>query len=139
ERRHVGSSRDPMRRHRWRAGQFRRAEASHTPGARPSHPGVSALAYAYSQRTESRSIASCLPLSHRPKARGVRGWTFASYQRRRWAVGWVVVRVMSDRVSAWLDLFWLPLGAGGNFVRWNGRAYEWLVARRERRAPLDLY
>jgi hypothetical protein len=47
--------------------------------------------------------------------------------------------VMSDRMTAWLDLFWLPLGAGGHFVRWNGRAYEWLSARRERRAPLDLY
>jgi len=46
---------------------------------------------------------------------------------------------MSDRVSAWLDLFWIPLGAGGHFVRWNGRAYEWLAARRERRARLDLY
>jgi hypothetical protein len=46
---------------------------------------------------------------------------------------------MSDRMTAWLDLFWLPLGAGGHFVRWNGRAYEWLSARRERRAPLDLY
>lgn len=40
---------------------------------------------------------------------------------------------------AWVDLYWLPLGAGGRFVRRNGRAYEWWVARREHRAPLDLY
>jgi hypothetical protein len=46
---------------------------------------------------------------------------------------------MSDRMTAWLDLFWLPLGAGGHVVRWNGRVYEWLSARREGRAPLDLY
>lgn len=24
-----------------------------------------------------------------------------------------------------VDLFWLPLGAGGHFVGWNGRLYEW--------------
>lgn len=36
-------------------------------------------------------------------------------------------------------LYWLPLGAGGRFVRWNGRVFERLVARRERRPPRDLY
>lgn len=38
-----------------------------------------------------------------------------------------------------VDLFWLPLGAGGWFVRLNGRAYEALVAARERRPRADLY
>ena len=38
-----------------------------------------------------------------------------------------------------VDLFWLPLGAGGWFVRLNGRLYEALVARRDGRPPLDLY
>lgn len=38
-----------------------------------------------------------------------------------------------------IDLYWLPLGAGGNFVRLNGRIYEAVQARRERRRPLDLY
>lgn len=37
-------------------------------------------------------------------------------------------------------LFWIPLGAGGSgFVRFNGRVYEALMSRRERRQPLDLY
>ncbi|GGD16975.1 hypothetical protein [Nocardioides daphniae] len=40
---------------------------------------------------------------------------------------------------AWVDLYWLPLGAGGRFVRRNGRAYEWWVSRREHRPALDLY
>jgi hypothetical protein len=40
---------------------------------------------------------------------------------------------------AYVDLYWLPLGAGGHFVRLNGRAYEWIVARLARREPLDLY
>jgi len=31
-------------------------------------------------------------------------------------------------------LYWLPLGAGGHSVRWNGRIFEALVARHERRA-----
>jgi len=38
-----------------------------------------------------------------------------------------------------VDLFWLPLGAGGHFVRWNGRLYEGWSAWREHRAPADLY
>jgi hypothetical protein len=38
-----------------------------------------------------------------------------------------------------VDLYWLPLGAGGRFVRFNGRLYEHIVARWEGRPPLDLY
>ena len=38
-----------------------------------------------------------------------------------------------------IDLYWLPLGAGGNFVRLNGRAYEAIKARIDGRAPRDLY
>jgi hypothetical protein len=38
-----------------------------------------------------------------------------------------------------IDLYWLPLGAGGNFVRWNGRAYEAVRSRLERRPAFDLY
>jgi hypothetical protein len=39
----------------------------------------------------------------------------------------------------WADLYWLPLGAGGHFVRWNGRIYEMLAATRHRRSRCDLY
>lgn len=38
-----------------------------------------------------------------------------------------------------VDLYWLPLGAGGHSVRLNGRLFEAVVARLERRAPCDLY
>jgi hypothetical protein len=38
-----------------------------------------------------------------------------------------------------VDLYWLPLGAGGHFVRLNGKAYEALVALVERRPRRDLY
>jgi hypothetical protein len=38
-----------------------------------------------------------------------------------------------------LDLYWLPLGAGGHFVRLNSRAYEAVAARLQRRRPCDLY
>jgi hypothetical protein len=40
-----------------------------------------------------------------------------------------------------VDLFWLPLGAGdaSRCVRWNGRIYEALAARHERRQACDLY
>jgi hypothetical protein len=38
-----------------------------------------------------------------------------------------------------VDLFWLPLGAGGHSVRLNGRCYEAVVAAIERRRRYDLY
>lgn len=39
-----------------------------------------------------------------------------------------------------IQLFWIPLGAGGvGFVRLNGRIYERFAALGERRRPLDLY
>jgi hypothetical protein len=38
-----------------------------------------------------------------------------------------------------VDLYWLPLGAGGHSVRVNGILYEALVARLERRRRYDLY
>jgi len=39
-----------------------------------------------------------------------------------------------------IDLYWIPLGAGGNgYVRLNGRLYEKVKARSEGRPPLALY
>lgn len=38
-----------------------------------------------------------------------------------------------------VDLYWLPLGAGGHSVRLNGIVYEAVVARLERRSRCDLY
>jgi hypothetical protein len=38
-----------------------------------------------------------------------------------------------------VELYWLPLGAGGHCVRLNGRAFEAVSAWRERRAADDLY
>ena len=44
---------------------------------------------------------------------------------------------MTDQAS--VDLYWLPLGAGGHSVRLNGRVYEFVAARYERRRAHDLY
>src|SRR4051812_20495472 len=45
-----------------------------------------------------------------------------------------------DRMSDHgIDLYWLPLGAGGRSVRLNGRAYEALAAAIDGRPRLDLY
>jgi hypothetical protein len=41
--------------------------------------------------------------------------------------------------SPGVRLYWLPLGAGGWFVRLNGKAYEAVVAARERRPRAALY
>src|SRR5687767_6098408 len=46
---------------------------------------------------------------------------------------------VDPRCPAHVDLYWLPLGAGGSVVRWSGRVYEAIVARRQHRAARDLY
>jgi hypothetical protein len=38
-----------------------------------------------------------------------------------------------------IDLYWLPLGAGGHCVRSNGKAFEAIAAWRGRRRRYDLY
>ena len=44
-----------------------------------------------------------------------------------------------ERSRAAVDLFWIPLGAGGHSVRFNGRVFEAVVAARQRRPRCDLY
>jgi hypothetical protein len=41
--------------------------------------------------------------------------------------------------EAAVDLYWIPLGAGGHFVRFNGKVFEALEAARQHRARHDLY
>jgi hypothetical protein len=42
-------------------------------------------------------------------------------------------------VTAAVDLYWLPLGAGGQFVRFNGRVFEAVAARIAHRSARPLY
>ena len=44
-----------------------------------------------------------------------------------------------DEQRIGVDLYWLPLGAGGHFVRLNGQLYERLAAWLQRRPARDLY
>lgn len=46
---------------------------------------------------------------------------------------------MTDTSRPRVDLYWLPLGAGGRSVRLNGRVFEAVVARLEKRPTKDLY
>ena len=46
---------------------------------------------------------------------------------------------MSAEPRLGVDLYWLPLGAGGHSVRLNGRVFEAVAARLGRREPCDLY
>jgi hypothetical protein len=46
---------------------------------------------------------------------------------------------MTEQSQSGVDLYWLPLGAGGHSVRLNGRIFEAVVARIERRTACDLY
>ncbi len=46
---------------------------------------------------------------------------------------------MTEASDYGVDLYWLPLGAGGRSVRLNGRIFEAFAARLEHRARRDLY
>ena len=46
---------------------------------------------------------------------------------------------MEPAHSAVVDLYWIPLGAGGHSVRFNGKVYEAIDAARRRRQRCDLY
>jgi hypothetical protein len=48
-------------------------------------------------------------------------------------------RAVSGHPRYGVDLYWLPLGAGGHSVRLNGRVFEAVVSRLERRSACDLY
>jgi hypothetical protein len=46
--------------------------------------------------------------------------------------------VQTSRAAA-VDLYWIPLGAGGHCVRFNGRVFEAIAAARQQRQRCDLY
>jgi len=46
---------------------------------------------------------------------------------------------MQSLRTAAVDLYWIPLGAGGHSVRFNGRVFEAIEAARQRRSRCDLY
>jgi hypothetical protein len=50
-----------------------------------------------------------------------------------------VTRADHNPFGASVDLYWLPLGAGGHSVRLNGKIFEAVAARLERRSSCDLY
>lgn len=51
---------------------------------------------------------------------------------------WATVRSVAELRSS-VDLYWLPLGAGGHSVRMNGRIFEAVVAWLEKRPTKNLY
>jgi hypothetical protein len=53
--------------------------------------------------------------------------------------GTLNAKTMSSERRHGVDLYWLPLGAGGHSVRLNGRVFEAVVARLERRTTKSLY
>jgi hypothetical protein len=46
---------------------------------------------------------------------------------------------MDSARTGTVDLYWIPLGAGGHSVRFNGRVFEAIEAARRHRRPRDLY
>jgi hypothetical protein len=53
--------------------------------------------------------------------------------------GHASVPAMDTPSTAAVDLFWIPLGAGGHSVRFNGRVFEAIEAARRHRQRRDLY
>ena len=53
-------------------------------------------------------------------------------------IGKPIVTAAGPETAA-VDLYWLPLGAGGHSVRLNGRVFEAVAARAARRPVCDLY
>jgi hypothetical protein len=47
--------------------------------------------------------------------------------------------MQASRTAAAVVLYWIPLGAGGRSVRFNGRVFEAVEAARQRRGRCDLY
>ena len=47
--------------------------------------------------------------------------------------------IPNDLPGVAVNLYWLPLGAGGHSVRFNGLAYEAAAALLGHRPPCDLY
>jgi hypothetical protein len=53
--------------------------------------------------------------------------------------GHASVPAMDTPSTPAVDLFWIPLGAGGHSVRFNGRVFEAIEAARRHRQRCDLY
>jgi hypothetical protein len=49
------------------------------------------------------------------------------------------MKAATEQSVAGVDLYWLPLGAGGQCVRLNGRVFEAIVSQREHRSPYALF
>ena len=49
------------------------------------------------------------------------------------------MRSSMKRTIGWVDLYWIPLGAGGHFVRFNGKVYEAVTAVLQHRPRREVY
>jgi hypothetical protein len=114
---------------RWRTAAFYAKRS-------PARRALSALVLWPSRRRSSRSFPAVT--SGPPRC-------FRDAHRETDAVGHARHRnaPLDDRrdnsSTAAVDLYWLPLGAGGHFVRLNGRVFELVSARLGRRSACDLY
>jgi hypothetical protein len=94
--------------------------------------GVGQLPRAFVRRGMVGAAGGSLRLLARARhgARARRGKGVAAATSASW---------MTSLPIAGIDLYWLPLGAGGHSVRLNGRVFEAVAARLEHRDRCNLY
>jgi hypothetical protein len=76
---------------------------------------------------------ACMPDLRRSRTRRASEFGCRSVRPRR-----VLTNMETSRAAA-VELYWIPLGARGHFVRFNGRVFEAIEAARRHRSRCDLY
>jgi hypothetical protein len=87
----------------------------------------------------SGNVASSAMQSDPPRLRTIRARRADESGCRPGVGRRVFETAMQTSRTAAVDLSWIPLGAGGFFVRFNGRVFEVIEAAREHRQRCDLY
>src|ERR1700752_4347274 len=137
----------------WYSSGFPRTTVWRSPSSRPCSRASASSGRWSAPATTSRTVSPCTPRAapgSSRRAAGSRTSTPASTRcspamsRHDWSStspepSWrsAVRGVAGHATEGRVDLYWLPLGAGGHCVRLNGRLYEAVAARlagRERRA-----
>ena len=105
------------------------------------HPALRAVLPCRDQRSHALTLRRRRPLPSRRRTGGCSLSPSETWDRCRVTISGTgtPLSAAGGPEGAAVDLYWLPLGAGGHFVRLNGRVFEAVAARAARRPACDLY